>query len=408
MNVVDAVGFPVLFFTAIVAVPVVVMFMQLAATALRSEEPVNLGSAISAQEKSLANSSFAVLMPAHNEAVGIAASINAVRAQLGANDRLLVVADNCTDATADIARAAGAEVTERTDASRRGKGYALDHGVRWLERAPPAAVVIIDADCIAAADALECLVKRCLATSRPVQALYLMNAPPGSGLGLRIAAFAWVIKNHLRPLGGAALGWPCQLMGTGMAFPWALIRSAPLASGHLVEDMELGVALASAGAAPLFCPAALVTSVFPSDADGARAQRTRWEHGQLSVLAKTGPRLLARAFARRDGALAAMALDLMVPPLAALALALVCALTVAAAWWSFSADVHPLALAAVATALFGAGVMAAWWRGGRQLVSLRELLALPLYVAAKVPIYVRLFTKRQVEWVRTKRDDGQH
>ena len=406
MNAVDAVGFVVLLMTVVVAVPVVVLFVQLAAAVLRSEEPVNLGPAISAQEKSLANTSFAVLMPAHNEAAGIAASINEVRAQLGPNDRLLVVADNCTDATAAIARAAGAEVTERANATRRGKGYALDHGVRWLERAPPAAVVIIDADCITAPCALECLVQRCLTTSRPVQALYLMNAPPGSGLGLRIAAFAWVIKNRLRPLGGAALGWPCQLMGTGMAFPWALIQGAPLASGHLVEDMELGVALASAGAAPLFCPAAVVTSVFPSDTDGARAQRTRWEHGQLSVLAKTGPGLLARAFVRRDGALAAMALDLMVPPLAALVLALVGALTVTAAWWSVSADVQPLTVAVVATALFGGGVMAAWWRGGRHLVSLRELLALPLYVAAKVPIYVRLFTKRQVEWVRTKRDDG--
>ena len=408
MSVVDALGLVLLLTTALVAVPVGVLFLQLAAATLRREAPADVVSAVAAVSAAPARAGFAVLMPAHDEAGGIAAAIAAVRAQLGARDRLLVVADNCSDATAASARAAGAEVIERTDAQRRGKGYALDHGVRWLERAPPVVVVVVDADCIVAPGALERLTQRCLATARPAQALYLMHAPPGAGLGLRIAAFAWVVKNRLRPLGGAALGWPCQLMGTGMAFPWTLIRSAPLASGHLVEDMELGVALARAGAAPLFCAQALVSSVFPSDAAGARAQRRRWEHGHLSVLAATGPRLLAQALLRRDGALAALALDLMVPPLAALALALTALLVIGAAWWGFTADALPVALAALAMGLFGAVVMAAWWRGGRQLVTLRELVALPWYVAAKIPLYVRLFTKRQVEWVRTKRDDGHH
>ena len=408
MSVVDALGLVLLLTTALVAVPVGVLFLQLAAATLRREAPADVVSAVAAVSAAPARAGFAVLMPAHDEAGGIAAAIAAVRAQLGARDRLLVVADNCSDATAASARAAGAEVIERTDAQRRGKGYALDHGVRWLERAPPVVVVVVDADCIVAPGALERLTQRCLATARPAQALYLMHAPPGAGLGLRIAAFAWVVKNRLRPLGGAALGWPCQLMGTGMAFPWTLIRSAPLASGNLVEDMELGVALARAGAAPLFCAQALVSSVFPSDAAGARAQRRRWEHGHLSVLAAIGPRLLAQALLRRDGALAALALDLMVPPLAALALELTAMLVIGAAWWGFTADALPVALAALAMGLFGAVVMAAWWRDGRQLVTLRELVALPWYVAAKIPLYVRLFTKRQVEWVRTKRDDGHH
>jgi hypothetical protein len=193
-----------------------------------------------------------------------------------------------------------------------------------------------------------------------------------------------------------------------MAFPWALIRGAPLATGHLVEDMQLGLDLAAAGAAPLFCPQALVSSVFPADAAGARAQRTRWEHGHLSVIARTGPRLLARALARRDAALAALALDLMVPPLAAFVLALGALLALDVVWWWLAADLRPAATAAAALALVGAGVLAAWWAEARQLVSGRELLGLPWYVAAKIPVYVRLFTKRQVEWVRTKRDDRGH
>lgn len=400
MNTVDFVGGVLALIVLVAAVPACVLFAELVAAATRRTLPEDSSaSAVRTQR-------LAVLMPAHNEATGISAAIRAVRAQLGPRDRLLVVADNCSDDTAEVARAEGAEVTERTDPVRRGKGYALDHGVRWLEHEPPEVVVIVDADCIVAPLALERLAQRCVASERPVQALYLMHAPPGAGLGLRIAEFAWLVKNKLRPLGSAAFGWPCQLMGTGMAFPWELLRAAPLATGHLVEDMQLGLDLAGAGRAPLFCPQALVGSAFPSDADGARAQRTRWEHGHLSVIASAGPRLLRRAFAARDLALIGMALDLMVPPLAALVLTLAALWVVAAAWWLGAADARAFAVASAALVLLGVGVMLAWWQGGRQIVTLKELLGLPLYVAAKIPVYVQLFTKRQVEWVRTKRDDG--
>ncbi|MES3012836.1 MAG: glycosyltransferase family 2 protein, partial [Pseudomonadota bacterium] len=312
----------------------------------------------------------------------------------------------CSDATAAVARAAGAEVVERSNPVLRGKGYALDHGVRWLERDPPAVVVIVDADCIVAPHGLEKLAQRCLATGRPIQALYLMHALAGAGLGLRIAEFAWLVKNKLRPLGGAALGWPCQLMGTGMAFPWEVLRAAPLATGHLVEDMQLGLDLAAAGRPPLFCPQARVSSVFPGDVEGARAQRTRWEHGHLSVIVAVGPRMLWRALTRRSWALLGMALDLMVPPLAALVLTLAVLCLTGAAWWLVAGDVRPVGVAVGALALLGAGVLLVWQRDGRHIVALKELLGLPLYVAAKIPLYVQLFTKRQIDWVRTKRDDG--
>src|SRR5437764_12013144 len=73
------------------------------------------------------------LVPAHDEEAGIAATIANVREQLSPGDRILVVADNCTDRTAEAARKAGAEVAERADPDRRGKGFALDHGLRRLE-----------------------------------------------------------------------------------------------------------------------------------------------------------------------------------------------------------------------------------------------------------------------------------
>lgn len=347
---------------------------------------------------------FAVLMPAHDEAAGIAPPIRAVLAQLRARDRLLVVADNCSDDTASVARALGAEVTERFDATRRGKGFALDHGVRRLAADPPDAVIVVDADCVIGPNALERLVEASLRLGRPVQALYLMRTPASSPLSTRIAAFAWAVRNQLRPAGADAMGWPCQLMGTGMVFPWELLRAAPLASGNLVEDLQLGLDLASKGRPPKFCADVSVSSEFPSDAAGMRAQRTRWEHGHLSIMGGALPRHVWRAVRTRNGPLLAMALDLAVPPLAALVLLLGVLLASCATLWLAGGSFWPFAVAGLSMTLLTAGVLVAWAGHARHLISGGELLALPWYVIRKIPLYVQLFTRRQVEWVRTKRN----
>ena len=146
----------------------------------------------------------------------------------------------------------GAEVVERHDPDRRGKGYALDHGVRHLAAAPPAVVIVVDADCAVAPGSVDLLASECMRRRRPVQALYLMRAPPGAGLKQRMAEFAWAVRNQVRPLGWQRLGGPCQLMGTGMAFPWATLATASLASASIVEDMQLGLDLAASGSPPWY------------------------------------------------------------------------------------------------------------------------------------------------------------
>jgi uncharacterized membrane protein SirB2 len=94
----------------------------------------------------------------------------------------------------------------------------------------------------------------------------------------------------------------------------------------------------------------------------------------------------------------------MVPPLAALVLLLGGLGLVDAAWWLVASDPAPFIVALFALLLVLAAVGVAWWREGRRLIGLRELFGLPLYIAAKLPVYLRLLGKRQVEWVRTKRD----
>ncbi len=378
----------------VLLVPVLVLLIQIVAAKRIPPVPMPAGR----------RPSVAVLMPAHDEASGIAAALATVLPQLQAGDRLLVVADNCSDDTATIARAAGAEVVERSDALRRGKGYALDHGLRHLASGPREVVLIVDSDCEVAPGSLDRLVRECAASARPMQALYLMRAAPGAGLKTRISEFAWALRNEARPLGCERLGWPCQLMGTGMAFPWSLIADVSLASGHIVEDMQLGLDLAVRGAPPRFCHAARVTSVFPASDEGALEQRTRWEHGHLGMIAGRGLPLLARGIARGRPALVALALDLCVPPLASLVLLLVLATGCAAALLAAGGSAIPLAVSLLSLVLMTGAITLAWYRVARKIVSLGELLSVPGYVFAKIPIYIKLFTARQIEWVRTRRD----
>jgi cellulose synthase/poly-beta-1,6-N-acetylglucosamine synthase-like glycosyltransferase len=342
-------------------------------------------------------------MPAHNEGAGIGDACRAARAQLVEKDRFLVVADNCSDDTSAIARSAGAEVIERHDNSKLGKSYALEFGVRHLATSPPDVLVVVDADCTLADGSLEHLSRACIATGRPVQAIYWMRSRPGANLKVRIAGFAGVVKNFARPLGYHRLGLPCMLMGTGMAFPWPVIQRADLATGHIVEDMKLGLDLARKGSPPVLCPEAEIASYFPDTTHGFRSQRTRWEHGHIALIAAEAPGLIWHALKERDGALLAMAVDLSVPPLALLALLVVTACGAAVVLAVASGQMRPLWAAATISMLLFISILVAWWRFARTVISLRELAFAPLYAVSKIPIYIRYLYRRQVDWVRSAR-----
>jgi len=346
---------------------------------------------------------LAVLVPAHNEATVIEETLIGLKAEIRPGDRILVVADNCTDKTAAIARSHGVEVVERTNLVERGKGFALDFGLRHLQAAPPEVLVIVDADCQVAPGALHLLAAHALQKCCPVQGLDLMLSPPEANLKLRLAEFAWRVKNQVRPLGWHALGLPCQLMGTGMAFPWALTKKMALANGNIVEDMKLGIDLALQGTAPVFCPEAVVTSEFPLAGSVVQSQRKRWEHGHLSMIVSEAPRLFGYALRKRDLLALAMVLDLIVPPLALLAALLVGILILGLLWNVIAGTAWIAGMAVTLCGIFALAVLLAWWGWGRSVVSLRELMSVPFYVLAKIPLYLGFLTRRQKEWVRTDR-----
>ncbi|OGT91766.1 MAG: hypothetical protein A2286_06870 [Gammaproteobacteria bacterium RIFOXYA12_FULL_61_12] len=346
----------------------------------------------------------AVVIPAHDEALSIGRTLSALLPELEGQDRVLVVADNCTDATATVAAGLGVEVLERKDPDRRGKGFALDFALKHLRPDPPEVVVFLDADCELTPGSLEELAQVAQSRGRPAQAHYRMRQDgdldrPG------VAGFAWRLRGLVRPMGLAALGMPCQLYGTGMALPWAVLERLSLASGHIVEDMKLTLDLIDEGALPLFCADACVISAFPATEEAAAGQRRRWEHGHIATILGHGLPALWRSLRKGDPQRLALALDVCVPPLSLfLVLLALATLLILPAVLFFDLGQGALALLGLSWGLTLAGLFLAWFRFGRDLIPVRRLLLMPIYVASKLLLYLEFFTRRQKEWNRADRE----
>lgn len=375
--------------------PLLVLLLQAAAVFfLRERERLYLGR----------RPSVAVVIPAHNEALVIAHAVMGAKSQMSDGDRIIVVADNCSDRTHDIAEQAGAEVVIRSDMRHVGKGYALEAAVGFLaETGPREVVVILDADCLFGPDALGILARACADRAAPIQALYSMRSPESGSSGTRMAEFAWRIKTHLRPTGYFRLGLPCNLMGSGMAFPWSILIHAKIGTDHIAEDILLGLDLALKGNPPWFCPSANVTSEFPQSQRSRDHQKRRWIHGYLTVLQSHFFKLVVRSIRRQDIYILGLAADLLVPPLTILLLACV-AIAVAAsilfllaAWTTFFvASIFNLVLLC-------SFLLIAWHLCGRDLIGIREIIRLPRLLASSTWIFVGYVIGRRSAWVRTER-----
>jgi cellulose synthase/poly-beta-1,6-N-acetylglucosamine synthase-like glycosyltransferase len=377
-------------------IPVAVLFIEVvAALKLVDERPVEVLTPDAPRR-------VAVIVPAHNESAGILPTIEDIKRQLNAGDRLIVVADNCSDDTAAVAAAAGADVIARDDLEKIGKGYALGWGISHLSIDPPDFVVFIDADCRIQPDTIGRLREICSELQRPVQAGFLMKAAENSPIDHSLAKFAWIVKNWVRPLGLRYLDCPVQLMGTGMIFPWDVICSAPLASGNLVEDLKLGLDLAVVGKAPYFFPFVTVTSDFPVTVKGTDSQRQRWVQGHIGMILKAVPRLLFLAITRRNLDLLVLTLDLAVPPLSLLGLLIIGIFLLASLAALSGLPSAPLIIATANVLVFGLAVFFAWLKFGRDSLSARAFFSIgPL---RKFRLYGQMLLGRTaVQWVRTDR-----
>jgi cellulose synthase/poly-beta-1,6-N-acetylglucosamine synthase-like glycosyltransferase len=395
---VDLLSYLLLAFAFIIAIPVFILFAESVAAVATTRREISTSKGGSSHR-------IAVLVPAHNEEIGIGPTLNGIKAQMRPEDRLVVVADNCTDNTAAIAAAARVEVTQRHDLTKVGKGYALDWGLRYLQDDPPSIVLIVDSDCRFSDGSVSILANACASTGKPVQALNLMDAPDESPIDYRVAMLAFRVKNLVRPLGLQAFNLPCQLMGTGMAFPWRVLSAANLATGSEVEDLKLGLELARTDNAPLFCPSARVLSQFPLSIEGAKSQRKRWERGHLNVIAKIIPSFLLEAIIKRNIGLLAMVFDAAVPPLTLLGLLVFLTLLLSAFGSLCGLSSLALTVSAVTAVAYASAVFVSWLRFGRDVLPLKAVISVLPYVIGKLSLYGQIFFRRRIpsHWVRTAR-----
>lgn len=347
----------------------------------------------------------AILIPAHNEESVISHTLKNLQGLVNCSDQVIVIADNCQDKTAQIVRDHGFTAIERTNEKERGKGYALAFGMKYLKQHEnrPDIVIVVDADCLLAEDALDILKYEVQKRGRPVQACYLMLSGEVTRLGVKVSEFAFMVKNRIRLRGLSRLGMPVPLTGTGMAFPWQAIANAQLATGDIVEDMRLGVELAEHGMGATYCDAAKVFSYFPTSKEAERTQRERWEHGHLSTLTQFAPRLLKRAITKPSIEALGMMIDLLIPPLSLLVIVISATWSFFLVWAILFSDWIYLTISSAYLAGLLFSILLTWFFHGRTILSLKALLHIPVYIASKIVIYIAYIIRKQTKWIRTDR-----
>jgi cellulose synthase/poly-beta-1,6-N-acetylglucosamine synthase-like glycosyltransferase len=347
--------------------------------------------------------SFAILVPAHNEEAVIGRLLTSLhdldypRARFD----VCVVADNCDDATAAIAQAAGARVYERVTQDQRAKGFAL----RWLlgelelEGRTYDAYVIVDADSILAENFLHAMDARLDHGARVVQAYYsVLNAEQTAVAGLRYAALAAV--HYLRPLGRSVFGWSSGLKGNGMCFEASILREFTWRWFTLAEDVEFHLALVEQGVSVQFAPETWVKADMPLTLQQSASQNSRWERGRLQLIRQHVPRLVLSGIRRRSWLPMDAAIEQLIPPLSVpFALG---AISIPAAWLVGAPLVAGLALGClIGYALYLVAALALVKAPLRIYVTLGMA---PVYIAWKVGLYARsLLGGRSGAWVRTAR-----
>ncbi|MBY0583300.1 MAG: glycosyltransferase family 2 protein [Sphingomonas sp.] len=349
--------------------------------------------------------SLAVLVPAHDEAPIIGKMLAALSLR-DPSIRIVVIADNCSDDTAAIARASGVEVVERHDPLRRGKGFALAAGRDYLatniERPPPICVAVLDADCLPVGNSLALLRDAVVAWQRPVQSTNLLQGTLSDPPLVQMSNFAFLIKNLVRQRGIAILGGSTILTGTGMAFPWPFFAQAALSTGNIVEDLGLAIEAARDGNPPAFLEAARFLSP-PAAQEATIMQRTRWERGFIGTARKHAFPLIIEGIVRRKRSLFGLGLHLLVPPFALLIGTASVVLMAIIVIGAVIGDVAPAILLLSALLVACGCVFLAWLAVGRTTLAASTLWKLPAYVTWKIPLYLGSVSRQSIEWIRTPR-----
>jgi cellulose synthase/poly-beta-1,6-N-acetylglucosamine synthase-like glycosyltransferase len=348
---------------------------------------------------------FDIVVPAHNEASVIArtvASLSRVDWPLE-NFRVLVVADNCTDDTAALARAAGAQVLERNDATLRGKGYALAHAFEASrEHGRATAVVVIDADAEVSPNLLEAFAARLERGAQAIQVHYGVLNPMASWR-TRLLTIAKGAFHIVRSRARERLRLSCGIRGNGWCVSHALLREVPYRSFSLTEDLEYGIEIGMAGHRVEYADEAHSNADMVTGEQVARSQRRRWETGRFQLIRAKALPVLRQALRRRNLVCLDLGLDLLVLPLSYVALNVVTMLTLALLITAAIPTFLPFVWIGLAcVACISVYVLRGWQLSGIGAMGLLDLARAPFFLLWKLMLMLRRGSDRA--WVRTDRE----
>ena len=382
----------------LIAIPATLSCAYLALLTMLSAQPPP-------PERSLRCLRFDVLVPAHNESAGIVRTIDNLKTLDWPQDRyrLIVIADNCDDDTAERARSAGAVVIERTDSSLRGKGHALAFAfARSIEQSWADAVVVVDADSVASANLLEACAARIEAGAAAVQVHYgTLN--PDASWRTRLLSIALAAIHILRSRARERLKLSCGIRGNGWCVTRSTLASVPYAAYSLTEDVEFGIDLGLAGRRVHYADEAQVLGEMVASEKASRSQRQRWESGRFQLLRARGLPLLWQGLRRLSPMCIDLALDLLVLPLSLIVVnAVLLSVLGGAATWIFASSISWPILGLACLAGVALYVLRGWQLSGTGLRGLMDLGRAPWFVLWKLILMARNRTTQH--WVRTERE----
>jgi 1,2-diacylglycerol 3-beta-glucosyltransferase len=351
---------------------------------------------------------FRIIVPAHNEELVLAPVLQRLTTLQypRTHYEVVVVADNCDDDTATIARSYGTRVLERRNPHARGKGHALAAAFAVLRNERVDAYVVLDADTLADPMLLQVFNRYLAAGHDVIQAHYdVLNAEDNHRTALMAVALR--IFHYVRPLGRRVLGGNATLTGNGMCLGKNVIDRHPWNAFSLTEDLEYTSTLVRNNQPIMFAPEAQIAAQMPIGRAQAHGQRLRWEGGRLQIARRDGLRFLWEALRQRSFRRFDWAMDLLIPPLAALALAVLAGIVVAAVVAVLAPSATTITLVCMWAALMGAlavFVLDALMVGRAPAAAYRALLFVPGYVLWKLWVYAVLATQRRSQqWTRTGR-----
>ncbi len=230
---------------------------------------------------------FMTIIPAHNEATVVGNLVESLKNQNYPKELydIYVIADNCTDNTAEVARKAGAIVYERFDEEKKTKGFAL----QWFldqkikEDAPYDAFCIFDADNIADVNFLKAMNKKLCQGENVVQGYRDIKNPTDNWITAGYAIFYWTM-NRFYHLARYNLGLSPLLNGTGFMVRFDIVKPTGWDTKTLTEDIEFSLKNIIEGRKLGWATDAICYDEQPTGFKQSWSQRTRWTVGHIQCM----------------------------------------------------------------------------------------------------------------------------